>query len=461
VDHVFVVAKTERTLSPLSEVIAMCPRRFLLASILLVLVTDRSFAQDFDLLLRNDRASFQKSSTWIYDDLSQGIRLARQTQKPLLVVFRCIPCNACQKFDDDVARRDPIIRDLLEEFVCIRIPEANNIDLSHFQFDFDLSFAVFLMDADLTIYGRFGTRSDRPEVEDISLEGLRKAMAEALRIHRNRAAFSAALAGKQARPQAFKTPKDYPGIAARFQDAVFEGEITAKSCIHCHQIRDAERRLARSAGDRFSERMLYPYPDPSVIGLKLDPREMAKIVRVQPRSPAERAGFKPGDEIAALGGQPLLSIADVQWVLEHSAEEAKLPAQIRREGTTMPLTLSLNAGWRRGDISWRTTTWPLREMGLGGMKLENLKDEDRRQAKLAADRMALKIVYLFEFGDRIAAKRAGLRKGDIIISVDENDHAMTESELLAVILKQKRRGDRLGVTFLRDGMQKTVSYPLP
>ena len=108
--------------------------------------------------------------TWIYDDLSKGIQVARQTRKPLLVVFRCIPCKACQKFDDDVARRDPVIRDLLDEFVCVRIPEANTIDLTHFQFDFDLSFAVFFMDASLTVYGRFGTRSGRPEsVADFNL----------------------------------------------------------------------------------------------------------------------------------------------------------------------------------------------------------------------------------------------------------------------------------------------------
>ena len=99
------------------------------------------------------------------------------------------------------------------------------------------------MDADLTIYGRYGTRSDRSEADDISLAGLRKAMAESLRIHTDRAAFTVSLSGKQIKPSRFKTPRDYPGIAARFQDVEGDKGITAKSCIHCHQIRDAERRL--------------------------------------------------------------------------------------------------------------------------------------------------------------------------------------------------------------------------
>ena len=70
------------------------------------------------------------------------------------------------------------------------------MDLAHFRFDFDLSFAVLFMDADLTIYGRFGTRSDRPEEQDISLQGLRKAMAEALRLYREGAGDQAGAGGQ-------------------------------------------------------------------------------------------------------------------------------------------------------------------------------------------------------------------------------------------------------------------------
>jgi hypothetical protein len=436
-------------------------RRLVLAFISLLLWTDQAPAQDLDLQLRNDRTAFKGSRAWIYDSLPDGIRLARETHKPLLVVFRCIPCKACQEFDDEVARRDPVIRDLLDEFVCIRIPQANNMDLSQFQFDFDLSFAVFFMDADLTIYGRFGTRSERPEVEDISLEGLRKAMAEALRIHRNRADFAASLSGKQVKPARFTKPSEYPGIAARFQVASVDSDITARSCIHCHQIRDADRRLYRSSGEQIPESLLYPYPDPAVVGLKLDPREMAKIERLASGSPADRAGFRLGDEIVSLDGQPLLSIADIQWVLHNAPAAASLAARVRRNGAIVPLTLQLEAGWRRGNISWRTTTWPLREMAFGGMKLEMLGDEERRTAGLAPDRMALKIVYLFEHGDRIAAKRAGLKKGDIIVSFDGKDQMMTESELIGSTLGKKRAGDSVTVTFLREQTRKTLSYPLP
>ncbi len=291
----------------------------------LLLLSSPAPAQDRDAKVRNDRKAFEASRDWIYNDLGEGVRAAKAAGKPLLVVFRCIPCEACQEFDDDVARRDPIIRDLLDEFVCVRIVQANTIDLTHFQHDFDQSFAAYLMNPDLTIYGRFGTRSGRPEHEDISLEGLRKAMEAALRMHRDYGAVKPSLAGKQVRQARYKTPRDYPSLSGKYGEAIdYEGK-TAKSCMHCHQIREAERLVYRTAREPIPDEVLFPYPDPAVLGLKMDPKEMATVERVAPGSIAERAGLRPGDEIVTLAGQPLLSIADLQWVLHNAPATDEAP----------------------------------------------------------------------------------------------------------------------------------------
>jgi hypothetical protein len=409
----------------------------------------------------HDRKAFQGSRDWIYNDLTRAIRVSKETRKPLVVVFRCIPCEACQKFDDDVARRDPIIRDLLDEFVCVRIPQANAMDLSHFQFDFDLSFAVFFTDFDLTIYGRFGTRSGRTEEEDISLHGLRKAMAEALRMHKSAELIKPTLAGKQVKPSRFATPRDFPDLAGRYNAELdYEGTVV-QSCIHCHQIRDAERRLYRARHELFPDQVLYPYPDPEVVGLKLDPAQMATIERVESGSSAALDGFRPGDEIVSLDGQRLLSIADFQWVLHNAPATAKLPAEVRRSGTTVSLTLNLHDGWRRGNLSWRTTSWPLRQVAFGGMKLDNVSDQDRLQASIPQGRMALKVGYVGQHGEHAIAKRAGFERGDIIVSFDGKDGPATESDLIDYTLRQKHPGDTVAVTLLRNGTRKTLTYTLP
>lgn len=417
-------------------------------------------AQDRETRVRNDREAFRNSQDWIYNDLDAARRSAKEAGKPLLVVFRCVPCVACQKFDDEVARRDPIIRDLLEHFVCVRIVQANAIDLSHFQHDFDLSFAVYLIHPDLTIYGRFGTRSERPEFEDISLKGLRKAMEAALRMHREDRAVRTSLAGKQVRPARFKVPTDYPSLSGKYGPALnYEGQVT-KSCIHCHQVREAERLVYRTAGEPLPDEVLYPYPDPAVLGLKLDPNGMATVERVRDGSIAGRAGLKVGDEIATLAGQPLLSIADVQWVLQNTPRSARVPAQVRRDGKTLDLTLDLPADWRRGDISWRATTWDLRRMGLGGLRLADLTDEQRAGVKRPGDAMALKVEHVGEYGEHAVAKRAGFRKGDLIVSFDGKTGRMSESDLLGYVLQQKKPGDEVSVTVLRDGGETTMRFAL-
>src|SRR2546426_6226301 len=135
----------------------------------------------------------------------------------------------------------------MQQFVCVRMVRANGIDLSMFQFDYDLTFAAFFLNADGTIYGRFGSRSSQKEAtKDISLEGFEKALAAALDLHRGYPANRTALIGKQSRPVTVKFPEDYPSLAKFKSSSVPETSI-AKGCIHCHMIRDAERVTYRLA----------------------------------------------------------------------------------------------------------------------------------------------------------------------------------------------------------------------
>ena len=85
----------------------------------------------------------------------------------------------------------------MDKFVCVRLVQANALDLTLFQFDYDLTFAAFFVNADRTIYGRYGSRSDRKDAtKDISIEGLRQALVGALDLHRHYPANKASLAGK-------------------------------------------------------------------------------------------------------------------------------------------------------------------------------------------------------------------------------------------------------------------------
>ena len=103
----------------------------------------------------------------------------------------------------------------------------------------------------------------------------------------------------------------------KYGSSIDYGGNVVQSCIHCHQVGDAVRNHLWKQGP-LPEDVLFPYPHPKALGLILDPREKATVLRVDPGSPAEAAGFKAGDVLRSMNGQSLLSIADVQWVLHRT-----------------------------------------------------------------------------------------------------------------------------------------------
>jgi hypothetical protein len=324
--------------------------------------------------VRGDRQRVEAAGYWIYDDLPKAFAEAKATGKPLAAAFRCIPCEDCVRLDDDLVDRDPRVRPLLDRFVRVRVVSTNGLDLSLFQFDTDQSFLVFLLRGDGTVYGRFGTRSDHREwSDDVSIEGLAKALEGALEMHEAWPRDREALGKKRGPAPAFPTPERYPTLRGRFGPALdLQGDVV-RSCIHCHMVGEALRAHRAGPGGAVPEDALFPFPHPKSVGLVLDPKERAAVLRVEPGTPAAAAGFRAGDAIRALSGQPLLSIADVQWVLHGVPPEGgAVAAEVRRGGETAALTLTLAGGWRRqDDLSWRASTWELRRAALGGLKLES------------------------------------------------------------------------------------------
>ena len=355
----------------------------------------------------------------------------------------------------------------MDKFVCVRIVQANAMDLAQFQFDFDLTFAVFLMNADGTIYGRYGSRSDHKEAQrDISMESFAEAMEAALELHQGYPGNKALFTGKKAATPKYARPELFPTLT-RFKPTLdFDGQVV-QSCMHCHQIREAERAEYRAKKQPMPDQVLYPYPLPDMIGLKLDPKHKATVAAVAEGSIAESARFfAAGDEIVSMNGQPILSIADVQWVLHNMGDTGTIQAEVLRPGSRSLkprlVTITLPPGWRKAsDISWRATSWDLRRMGLGGMFPGDMTDDERKAAKLDTKQMAFLLKHVGEYGEHARAKQAGFRKGDIIIAFDGKTDRMRETDLLAYCIQQKKPGDKIAATVLRAGKKVELSLVLP
>lgn len=433
----------------------MKKQAILTLALLGMLVTGAALPQqkvDRETKVRDDKKKLEAGGYWHYNDLPAAFAEARATGKPIVVVLRCIPCEECVKLDDDVIEANAQMKALLDKFVRVRQISTNGLDLSLFQYDTDQSFAVFLLNADGTIYGRYGTRSHRTEWQgDVSVEGMAKALEGALALHKDYPKNKAKLAAKRGPAPEFAKPELFPSLRAKYTPFLnYEGKVVP-SCIHCHQISDAQKELAIQR-HQLTDSVLYPYPHPKSFGLILDPKERPTVLKTTPGSDAQKAGLLPGDVIATLDGQPLLSLADMQWVLNTTpASGASLTLGIVRTGKPKTLTLTLPDGWRkRDDISWRVSTWGLRRAALGGMKLD---PNPGGQGLLVAN--------VGQYAPHDLAKKAGVLKGDILTGFDSFTNPTREAELIAHALQVKRPGDTIPLTLLRNGQTVKTSFVLP
>lgn len=441
----------------------MTSHRFL-ASFLLAALAGPLLAEtvkDREQAVRNDRASMEKDARWIYNDWEHGFAEAKRTGKPLLVVLRCVPCLACAGIDAQVLLQETDLLPLLDQFVCVRVINANALDLALFQFDYDLSFSTLFFNGDGTIYGRYGSWRHQKDPQDKTTAGYQRALEGALAIHRGYPANKLALAGKQGGPTPFKTPLEIPALAGKYPFALnWDGKVV-QSCVHCHQIGDAFRASFRDQKQPIPAEWIYPSPAPESIGLTLAADQVAHVEAVSSGSPAALADIQVGDDLVSFAGQALISIADVSWALHRAAPSGPLPVQLRRGGGGVSLTLTLPAGWReKTDISKRVGTWPMRGMAEGGMVLEDLADEERARRGLGGNELALLVKSVGQHGKHAAAKNAGFQKDDVIVAFDGGSGRMTESELIGHLLEKHVPGEQVNATVRRGLERIALSLPM-
>ena len=366
--------------------------------------------------------------------------------------------------DRQVAGRDDAeLARLMEKFVCVRIVQAWGMDLSIFQFDQELTWAVFLMNADKTIYGRYGSRSERKDTTNaISLEGLKKALEKALKFHAGYPGNKKDFEAKRGPAPAWATPEIIPELKGRPNIRLADG--TRGGCVHCPQAHDGEMWSLRMERKPVPDTLVWPYPMPSRLGLMLDKQEIAKVKSVEPGSPAEKGGFKAGDDIVKFGGQPILSIADLQWVLQNAKEPCTVEAEVDRDGKTAKATLALEAGWRRkDDFTWRVMVWGIRIRLLGTQPLEALSADDRQKQGVPAGGLGLRIKGFPPDWAKDKNKEGAQKflKDDVLIDVDGRKGMTGEGDLLGYLFQQKKPGETAEFTVMRAGKAQKVTLTIP
>ncbi|MBR90873.1 MAG: signaling protein [Verrucomicrobiales bacterium] len=395
-------------------------------------------------------------SLWIYNDLHKAFAEAKRTGKPLFVTFRCVPCHACAAFDAEVAKGSDRVANLArKEFISVRQVEMKGVDLTQFQFDYDLNWAAMFLNADGTVYARYGTQSsDGPDAYN-SVDSLIKTMQRVLTLHANYPRNKAQLTGKRGAAKPYKTAMEMPGLENK---ANYRLLTQRNNCIHCHNIHDAEN-LQLMREKKLTPEKLWRYPLPENVGLQIDPKDGQRISRVLPNSPAARAGLKPGQAITHLDGQAIASIADIQWVL-HNRKNGQETLRVQTANATQPHLIGTQPNWKKTDFSWRGSLWALPPRMR--VYTPEVKANELARLKLPAGQGALKVKWINTSSpEGRAARAAGLRLNDYIVAINGKPVRGLDHRKFNYWIKQNYKpGDTLPITILRNGRRMNFNWPL-
>ena len=327
----------------------------------------------------------------------------------------------------------------------------NGIDLNQFQFDYDQTWAVMFLRHDGTVLARYGTRGDKDGMKYNSLDGLTTTMRSVLDVHRHwQPGLEKRYAAKKGPIAKHATADQIP--SKTISNILAREKQGKQSCIHCHNVYDGLRDDAISQRD-YDPAKRYKYPLPQSIGWNVDAASGTKITKVIAGSAAAQAGMRSGQRIKTMNGQPVHSIADIQFVLHNLGERANLIIETLSSDIdrTTSKTVSLRPGWKVGDIGWRASMYGMPPKP--GLWVEAMGNGEKGKLGIAKDKLALKVRGVFGRDVR----RSGLQQGDVITQfADESDHHSEGDFHAHLRLNYYQPNSKLPVNVIREGRPKEI-----
>ncbi len=180
----------------------------------------------------------------------------------------------------------------------------------------------------------------------------------------------------------------------------------------------------------------------------------ALVSAVEKGGPAEKAGVEPGDVILRFDGKPVGSSEDLPRVVGATRPGNRVTMQIWRgkAAREMQVTVAELPDDRAKPTARRGGKPPAATPGVLGMSLVELTDAQKKELKVEGG-------VLVDNAQGVAA-RAGIRRGDVILAVNNQDvksidhfrelmGAVEKGRIVALLVR--RGGNSLYIPFRNDG----------
>lgn len=179
----------------------------------------------------------------------------------------------------------------------------------------------------------------------------------------------------------------------------------------------------------------------------------AVILRVLEDSPAEKAGFKVGDVVIKFNDHEIHRSSDLPLAVGRTAINSKVRVNVIREGKAKTLWVTIGELPSEDVLADENNQPKKLEMGRLGMVVENLTAQQRQRYNVD-DRGV--IIQQIKEG---AAREAGLRRGDVILMI--NNKEIKSTEQFKKLVKALPAGKSVPVLIHRNGHPEFLALKIP
>lgn len=333
--------------------------------------------------------------------------------------------------------KDSPLAKLQGEYVRLRITNMAEVDIGVFEMDFNTTFGLFVLNHEKQVYLRYGARNDASAESFLSIPSVNLALKRGLGLHQKwkSGKFVAAPAGRSRMSQSFPNVRQV---------------VQKNQCVHCHQVAEGQAVELFSRTDFSKKTSSWIFPDPAKLGLNLqvdDPTIVSKATGA-----GSKAGIADGEQILKVDGTVVSTYADIQYVLHHLPNDREKLDLTTKQGTR---TIILPPYWRVTDLNRRSLGHKMEPFpGFWGMPLTS---EEKKELGLPENSFATRAT---KFWTNTTGKQAGMREGDIVTEVDGVSSSPLAVNAQIYIRLHYEAGDRVTVTYLRNGKKGKATFTL-